>query len=124
MCTRIITWWSNKGEGLIPNQRNTSERKPLCTGRPSSRAREEKSTPFMKRAGLALDCSGSWRRWGSNAMWSVRRNSARKKSDRGGGPTTGGGPVAHPHWPGCDRDIGVNQLIVRGEQEKGVRSAH
>ena len=39
-----------------------------------------------------------------------------QESDRGGGPAVGGGPVAHPHWSGCDRDIGINQLVVRGEQ--------
>ena len=48
-----------------------------------------------------------------------RRTSDRRsaqESDRGGGPAVGGGPVAHPHWSGCDRDIGINQLVVRGEQ--------
>jgi hypothetical protein len=46
MCTRIITWWSNKREEPIPNWHSVSKRKPSSIGWLSSRVREGKSTVY------------------------------------------------------------------------------
>jgi hypothetical protein len=74
MCTRIITWWSNKkgGTNLKPAQRLGKEAFLLWAAKLTGQGTEVYAV--YKRAGLVLGCNASSLLLGSSVRWFARKS--------------------------------------------------
>ena len=86
-------------------------RQPTLTRRASGNSLATGPLPAQLQTGAEMEKDPGQR--------STGHGSCTQESHRSGGTAVGGRSVAHPHRPGCDRDIGINQLMVRGEKKGG-----